>query len=71
MTTYAQPECFRRKCKHFVGITKGQYVCTAFPNRIPDDIAFGPSLHIVKRRGDGGITFEKDKTGKLSLTIVK
>lgn len=70
MTTYAQPECFRRKCKHFIGIKDGEFVCKAFSEKIPDDIAYGPSLHILKRKGDNGITFKKDKTGSVSLTIV-
>lgn len=57
MTTPREPRCSERKCKWLIGFFEGKYVCEAFPKGIPQDIAFGPSLHIVKRRGDRGITY--------------
>ena len=51
----AEPECYRRKCIHFLGvikpdgveIEKGERVnCSAFPMGIPDEIAYGDNLHL-------------------------
>lgn len=60
------PECFKRKCKHYHGVyqpdgteeTEVNY-CSAFPKGIPDDIAYGGSLHLVKYPGQkNDIIFE-------------
>ena len=69
MTTYAEPNCFKRRCIHFKGIVDGKYTCEAFPKDIPDDITFGPSLHIIKRHGDHGIQYEKDEQPVRRLPI--
>jgi hypothetical protein len=49
----AEPRCFTRQCKHFIGarwIDEDEEasevpVCPAFPNGIPEDIAYGDTLH--------------------------
>ena len=49
----AIPRCFERECVHFKGVlqpdgtemTEVNY-CRAFPNGIPDDIAYGENLHL-------------------------
>lgn len=60
-----QPRCHERGCIHFVG-AKGKkeidqvVVCTAFPDGIPDDIAYGDNLHLEPVDGDNGIQFEEE-----------
>lgn len=49
-----EPNCSKRKCKHFLGILQealepGVPYCLAYPEGIPDDIAYGDDLHKVKR----------------------
>ena len=62
----AEPECYRRNCKHFLGYVEGtdgekdEYInCLAFPKGIPDYIADGTNLHNEPIKGDNGIQFEK------------
>lgn len=60
----AEPKCFIRKCKHFTGVQgeeeiKQRVVCKAFPDGIPDEIAYGQNLHTSSFPGDKGIQFEK------------
>ena len=51
-TMLAEPECFKRRCKHFEGVkylgegeeTEVVY-CKAFPNGIPTEIAYGKNKH--------------------------
>lgn len=50
--------CFERKCIHFLRIEQRdgteeseQVVCKAFPDGIPDEIAFGNNLHKEKYPG--------------------
>jgi len=59
-----EPKCFTRKCKHFVGVDQPdgtelteRVVCKAFPEGIPDEIAYGENLHLKPFPGDGGIRF--------------
>jgi hypothetical protein len=33
-------------------------VCKAFPERIPDEIAYGDNLHLEPFKGDNGIQYE-------------
>ena len=69
-----EPHCSKRDCMHFIGFRdptdKGvegtQPFCAAFPKGIPDDIAWGKSLHLEPVKGDHGIQFEKEKTMALS-----
>lgn len=47
-----QPECFTRGCRHLRGATDADErqqlpACLAFPNGIPDDIAYGDNLHLT------------------------
>lgn len=63
-----EPECFRRGCKHFLGVGNddpdgneiGEYVkCEAFPDGIPDEIAYGDDPHLSPVPGQGNdIVFE-------------
>jgi len=59
-----EPECHKRKCCHFLGaFNKGSEAtewvrCTAFPDGIPEEIAFGSNLHLEPVPGDHGIQFE-------------
>jgi len=51
----AEPNCFTRRCKHFLGIkwfgdeesTENNF-CTAFPEGIPSEIAYGKNDHSTK-----------------------
>ena len=60
------PRCWERGCKHYIGIKQDapgdekseRNVCTAFPAKIPDDIAYGSNLHLAPVPGDHGIQFE-------------
>jgi len=62
----AEPKCFTRNCVHFEGVKSdseedesGQRcVCAAFPDGIPDEIAYGDNLHLTPFPGDNGITFK-------------
>ena len=61
-----RPNCSRRMCLHYRGISQpsgmergGELaVCDAYPNGIPDDIAYGDDLHLTPRPGDNGIQYE-------------
>jgi hypothetical protein len=60
------PSCFDRDCKHFIGVKQDEdgelserVVCKAFPDGIPDEIAYGTNLHLKPFPGDNGIQFEK------------
>jgi len=64
-----EPNCSKRNCVNFLGVvqpdgtekTEVNY-CRAFPNGIPDDIAYGDNLHLKPIEGDNGIQFvEKEK----------
>jgi hypothetical protein len=50
-------QCQERKCKWFLGEDR----CLAFPEGIPNEIAYGNHKHIVPYPGDHGIQFEKIK----------
>jgi hypothetical protein len=57
----AEPKCSKRECVHLIGVkqddederTERNY-CLAFPDGIPDEIAYGDNLHLQK--------FPKQKT---------
>jgi len=60
-----EPRCYTRKCVHFIGVSQPdgtemteRVICRAFPEGIPDEIAYGDNLHLEPVEGDGGITFE-------------
>jgi hypothetical protein len=61
----AEPNCSKRKCKHFNGIkseegdeSSERPFCAAFPDGIPAEIAYGTNLHTISHPGDHGIQFE-------------
>lgn len=61
-----EPHCSRRRCRHFRGVkndgdeTTERPVCTAFPDGIPEEIAYGDNLHLEPVAGDNGIIFERE-----------
>lgn len=63
----SEPKCYSRKCKHYQGvkrlgteeITETNY-CPAFPDGIPNEIAYGNNKHLSPFAGQVGDTiFEK------------
>jgi len=63
----AEPKCFERKCKYFIGVKwlgdeeiSEVCICEAFPDGIPDDITYGKNKHLKKVKGDHGIQYEKE-----------
>ncbi len=62
-----EPKCRARSCKHYRGIVgeedQGQRpICAAFPDGIPDEIAYGNNLHLSPVAGDRGLMYEKGET---------
>lgn len=65
----SEPNCSIRNCKHFIGVSQPDgteeseiVVCTAFPDGIPDEIAYGPNKHSVPLPGQkNDIVFEEGK----------
>ena len=61
----AEPQCSKRRCKHFIGVKNDgdesteRPVCKAFPEGIPFVIAYEDNLHIEPYPGDGGIQYEQ------------
>ena len=64
----ATPNCYMRKCIYYVGVkndsepfdeSKERNVCKAFPDRIPEEIAYGSNKHLKPYPGDHGIQLEK------------
>lgn len=58
-----EPKCFTRNCAHFQGVDGEEpdqvVVCAAFPEGIPDAIAYGMNRHTTPFPGDNGIQFER------------
>jgi len=61
-----EPNCSKRNCVHFQGGAQPdgteimeRVVCSAFPNGIPDEIAYGNNLHTGPYPGDNGIQYEE------------
>ena len=63
----AEPKCFARNCKHYTGVDQPdgtelteRNVCEAYPEIIPNDIAYGDDLHLKKREDqENDIIYEK------------
>jgi hypothetical protein len=64
------PNCFFRKCKHYIGVENmfeaisedsEKCVCEAFPEGIPDEIAYGDNKHDKPFKGDNGIQYQKQE----------
>lgn len=66
MYMVVEPNCSKRKCKHFIGVKQLDgteqseiVVCKAFPDGIPDEIAYGNNKHTKPLKGQGNdIVFE-------------
>ena len=61
----AEPNCRKRKCKHFWGIEwlgddepSERPVCKAFPQGIPPEIGYGDNDHTEPYPNDNGIQYE-------------
>ena len=60
-----EPECSKRNCVHFRGAVNDgseateRVVCAAFPNKIPNAIAYGEIPHTEPFPGDRGIRYER------------
>ena len=63
-----EPKCWTRECIHFIGIKSDEgdgeenerNVCNAFPDGIPDEIAYGDNLHTVPFPGQSNeIVYQK------------
>lgn len=61
-----EPRCSTRSCRHFKGVAQPsetevgeRVVCAAFPEGIPDEIAYGDNPHTKPYPGDRGIQYEK------------
>lgn len=57
----AEPNCSKRSCIHFLGHDRLNgtdeslvHVCRAYPDGIPDEIAFGDDLHLEAKLGQVG-----------------
>lgn len=64
----AVPNCHKRGCIHYAGVEPGpdgdeegeHPVCVAFPDGIPDMIAYGDNLHLKHVNGQTGNTVYTD-----------
>jgi len=62
-----EPNCYKRKCRFYLGITQPdgselteRPYCAAYPDGIPDDIAYGKDKHLkVRNDQDNDIVFEQ------------
>lgn len=60
-----EPRCYFRRCKHLRGVIGDEEdeserpYCSAFPDGIPVEIAYGDNDHTKPYPGDGGILYEK------------
>jgi hypothetical protein len=62
----SEPQCLKRRCVHFLGVSDADEqhqapICTAFPDGIPSEIAYGNNPHATPYPGDHGIQFEEAK----------
>ncbi len=62
----AEPNCHKRKCKHFIGVKSDglelneRVYCEAFPDKIPDKIAYGNNKHIIPLKNqENNIVYQK------------
>jgi len=64
----AQPNCYKRRCRHYLGVRQPDvtelnefHYCPAFPDGIPDEIAYGDNPHTEPLPGQGNtIVFEEE-----------
>ena len=65
----AEPKCYTRNCRHFTGVIQPDdtemtetNACDAFPDGIPDEIAYGDNDHSEPLPGQGhDIVFEVEE----------
>ena len=65
----AEPKCFIRNCKNYIGVDQPdgtelteKVICSAFPEGIPNGIAYGNNKHLVPYQGQtNSIVFEEGK----------
>lgn len=64
------PRCWKRRCKHYIGVVRQVEedessevpVCKAFPEGIPNDIAYGIDPHLeVHIFQDNTVTYKMKK----------
>ena len=63
----AEPNCFKRNCKHFEGVkwfgeeeSSERNFCKAFPDGIPSEISYGNNEHLkVYPEQDNDIVYER------------
>jgi hypothetical protein len=63
----APPNCYLRKCVHYLGVVQPDGTelterpnCRAFPQGIPEEIAYGPNLHLTPLPDQGNsIVYER------------
>lgn len=64
-----EPACFKRKCRHFQGVKQSDgtedtevVVCKAFPDKIPDEVAYGNNKHSAPLKDQkNDIVFEPEE----------
>lgn len=64
----ARPQCSKRRCRHLLGVLQPtgseeggeRPYCAAFPEGIPDAIAYGDNPHTTPYPGDGGVQYEPE-----------
>ncbi len=64
-----EPNCYKRKCKWLRGVIQPEGTekdespsCKAFPEGIPDEIAYGDNKHLAPIKGQkNDIVYEKEK----------
>lgn len=63
----AEPNCSKRRCKYFLGVKQPDgteltevVYCSAFPDGIPIEIAYGDNPHTEPYEGDNGIQYERE-----------
>jgi hypothetical protein len=65
----AEPTCYKRKCKHYLGVkwfaaeeSSENNICKAFPDGIPQEIAYGTNQHLKPLPDQGNdIVYEKEQ----------
>ena len=64
-----EPTCYTRKCKHYLGVkwygdeeSSENNICKAFPDGIPQEIAYGTNQHLTPLFGQTNeIVYEKEQ----------
>lgn len=67
------PNCYKRRCIHYIGILQPNNdesielpYCKAFPEGIPDSIAYGSNDHLTIRKDQvNEVVFEKKRRNRI------